>query len=327
MRKGVNPEKLKGLLNRKFLHRVIIPVYIPNSSEDYYKESIEVFDTCLNSLFNTINIDITAVTIINNSSPFFRVDEVIDYYKSKGLIEKYVSYNDNKGKVHAVINEARSSFEKFITVADADVLFMNGWEKAVFDIFSNYLKAGVVSPSPSPHLALYKNSSIFFNQYLKGKIRYGKIIDDEVCDLFLYGMGNADLFNRPKHNFSWKEKHYYLDQPVKAVLGAGHFIATYRREILEFNSQFPEMKFKKGYEEFYLDDPSDKLGLYRLSTFKTYAYHIGNKMDDFSRNYGFTSKDIIDNNDIECIQNVQHSKIPFFIRNLIFRILYKILKL
>ena len=326
MRVGVNPEKNKLENNFQYQHRVIIPVFIPNDTEDYYKESLEVFDTGLNSLFSTINPAITGVTIINNSS-YLKVDDIIKKYNSKGLIDKYVTYNDNKGKVYAVINESRSCFEEFITIADADVLFLNGWEKKVFEIFKTIPKTGVVAPVPSPNLALYKNTTVFFDKYFKGNMRYDKIVSDKDNDLFLEGMGNSALLTRNNREFSWKQKQYFLNSTGSPVIGAGHFVATYRREVLEYNRAFPEKKFKKGYEEFYLDDPSDKLGLYRLSTSKTYAYHIGNKMDDFSKNYRFTGDDKLGKNEIASLKKIETSLIPFWVRNLVFKVLYKFLKL
>ncbi len=326
MRVGVNPEKYKKEINKNFIHRVIISVFIPNDTEEYYKDSLEVFKTCLSSLFQTINTSITAITIINDAS-YDKVDEIIQTFISKGLINKYVKYEENKGKVYAVISEGRSCFEEIITIADADVLFMDGWEKQVFEIFKTVPKAGVVAPVPSQNLALYKNSSVFYDQYFTRNIIYNKIVRDEDNDLFLKGMGNLALLNRDNRKFSWKQKQYFLNSAGNPLLGAGHFVATYRREILEYNNKFPELKFKNGYEEFYLDDPADKLGLYRLSSSKTYAYHIGNKMDNFSKNYRFTGENKLENNGMEFLKKKRKSITPYWFKDLVFKILYKILKL
>ena len=47
MRKGVNPEKDKTEKNLVKFHRIIIPVYIPNLTEEYYTESLQVFESCI----------------------------------------------------------------------------------------------------------------------------------------------------------------------------------------------------------------------------------------------------------------------------------------
>jgi len=68
MREGVNPEKYKEEKNERKFHRIIMPVFIPETTEDYYTESIEVFKSCVSSLFKTINYHSTVITIINNNS-------------------------------------------------------------------------------------------------------------------------------------------------------------------------------------------------------------------------------------------------------------------
>ena len=293
MRKGVNPEKDKTEKNLVKFHRIIIPVYIPNLTEEYYTESLQVFESCIESLIKTINYKTTAITVVNNCS-HTELTNRINNYLDKGQIEKHVQYHENRGKVYAVLSEAKASYEAFITIVDADVLFFSGWERSIFEVFKNFPKAGVVSPLPSQNLALYKNNSIFYDHFLQGRIKYGKIVNDKDCDLFLKGMGNSALLKRNKHKYSWKERQYYIKKKIPAVIGAGHFVATYRKEIFNNINSFPEWKFKNGFEEEFLDEPADQLGWYRLSTVGTYAYHIGNKMDKVVRNHKFEENKLLD---------------------------------
>lgn len=324
MRQGVNPEKYKGELNKKYFHRIIIPVYIPNIEEEYYRESIQVLDYCLNSVIKTINLETTVLTLINNNSTHL-LDSVLA--KHSPFIDKLVSYSENKGKVYAVLSEAKSSFEPFITIADADVLFLSGWEMAVFNIFHNMPRAGVVAPLPCSYLAFNHNFSVFFDYYFINKIRYDKIVDDHDCDLYLKGLGNSSLLNRNNRRYSWKEKQYFIKNNVDMVLGSGHFVATYRKEIFNSTDNFPEIKFLNGYEDLFIDKPSDKFGLYRLSTPKTYAYHVGNKLDDFTKQTTFNEKFKIKPEFFLKIKFPSKSLIPYWIKSIIFRILKKIKKL
>lgn len=325
MRDGVNPEKFKGEKNTAYLHRVIIPVYIPNIEESYYTESLSVLDYCLNSVIQTINPQTTAITLINNNSTIL-INKVLE--KHLPYIDKKVTYNDNKGKVYAVLSEARASYEPFITIADADILFLSGWEHAVFEIFNNFSKAGVVAPLPTPNLAFSNNFSVFFNHYLTNKIFYNKVVSDDDCELYLKGLGNSAILNRNNRKYSWKEKQYFLkNNQVTAVLGSGHFIATYRKEIFNYNKSFPELKFFNGYEDAFIDIVADKLGWYRLSTVKTFAYHIGNKMDDFVRNITFDKNQLIKKEVIQKLKSPAKSKIPYKIKSIFFRVLRKIKKL
>ena len=276
MRQGVNPEKYKDEKNLQKQHRVVVVFYIPNTKEDYYAETLKVLDVCLDSLINTINPETTNITLINNNSTP-EAEAVVAQYRQH--VDKYVVYSENKGKVYAVINEVRGIFEPFVTIADSDVLFFSGWEKAVFEVFQNHPKAGVVAPLPSQYSAFYCNASVFFDKALTGKLGYGKVVTDADVDLYIKGVNNEGLMANGMQ-YNWKEKQYYLDGKVKAVVGSNHFVATYKSSIFKKQHTFPEIKFQNGYEERFIDCLADTKGLYRLSTVKCYAYHMGNKMDE-----------------------------------------------
>jgi hypothetical protein len=325
MRIGVNPEKYKGLKNIRYWHRIVIPVYIPNVEEEYYSNMLEVFEFCLQSLIDSINQDTTVITIINNNSAG-EVAEVVEKYIKKKQIDKYVLYDQNKGKVYAVIDEVRGVYEPFVTITDCDVLFFSGWEQAVFDVFKNYKKAGAVTPLPLQYSAFHANSSVFFDHYFFGKMKYGKVVNDKDVDLYIQGLNNTALINKGG-KYNWKEKQYYLDGKIKAIVGAAHFVATYRSSIFKNETAFPEIKFINGYETAFIDNLADKKGLYRLSTLKTFAYHIGNKMDSFTENYVYDSVQLLNPSTFGEINNLNKFRIilvPYFIKKLVFKVLKKI---
>ena len=54
MRIGVNPEKFKEESNVLKKHRIIIVFYIPNLTDDYYKQALDILDYQLDSL--TVNV-------------------------------------------------------------------------------------------------------------------------------------------------------------------------------------------------------------------------------------------------------------------------------
>jgi hypothetical protein len=276
MREGVNPEKFKAEKNVKKQHRVVMVFYIPNTEEDYYVETLKVLDISLDSLTKTINPQTTNITLVNNNSTK-ESEAIIAKYQNQ--IDKYVLYAENKGKVYAVVNEIRSVYEPFVTIADSDVLFFNGWEKAVFEVFKNHPKAGVVAPLPSQYATFYYNTAVFFDKFFTQKLRYAKIVADDDVDLYIKSVNNEALM-KTNTKYDWKEKQYYLDGKVKAIIGAPHFVATYKSTLFKNQDTFPEIKFKNGYEEKFIDFVADIKGLYRLSTVKTYAYHIGNKIDE-----------------------------------------------
>ncbi|WP_416448160.1 glycosyltransferase family A protein [Leeuwenhoekiella sp. A2] len=326
MRAGVNPEKYKLEKNKKFYHRIIMPVYIPNVEEEYYQNMPLVLKIVLEQLFNTINPLITSVTLINNNS-CQTIEKVILSFLSK--INKYVKYSENKGKVNAVLTEARGAYEPFITIVDADVILIAGWENAVFSIFRQFPKAGVVAPLPCPGLAFNHNSSVFYEHYLFGKIKYDQILEKKDIQFYLEGLGNPAILNRDNRPYHWYEKQYYLDNNgIKAIIGAGHFVATYRAQLFKKENNFPELKFKNGYENEFIDILADKYGYYRLSTITTYAYHLGNSLDDNVKELCKMEGSALTFDLISPQKKLlKRALSPFIWRQFFFKVLKKVLKL
>ena len=323
MRNGVNPEKLKNETLPLFLHRVIVPVYIPNLEEEYYLNHLEVFEKFLDQLIRTINPKTTAFTLINNNC----CDEIVGVVdKYRAAIDKLVWYTENKGKVFPILQEARAAAEPFITITDADVLFYEGWEQAVFKIFASCPKAGVVAPLPSPALAFYENSAVFCDQYLTGGITYQKIMSDAAAELYLTGMGNDSLLNRENRKYSWKERQYVLKN-ANALIGCGHFVATYRSELFKGKNEQPKLKFKNGLEREFIDSLSDEKGYYRLSTVETYAYHMANNLDEHSTSLSLEKENKVSEDLVKQASYSTNSFLPLALRKMVFRIIKRLFKL
>ncbi|WP_196886369.1 glycosyltransferase [Aureivirga sp. CE67] len=287
MRIGVNPEKSKLSEIKYKQHRIIIPVYIPESDEEYFQNLFEVLKVCIESILKTVDLNNTVITIINNNCKV----EVTDYIETlliNKYIDKHVKYTENYGKVYTVLAEARASYEDLITITDADVFFFTGWENEIIKAFNTFSKAGVISPLPVPNLAFYNNTSLFFDKLFS--IKKGKIVSNKSFELFEEGVGNKEVFKK------WKNKQFYLksgDYPI--CIGACHFVATYRRSVLQ-NIEYlkPKYVFKNGYENKVLDKPIDVLGYYRLSLNKSFAYHLGNNIPKWIENEVGVSSESID---------------------------------
>jgi len=319
MRIGQNPEKnkLRKIVYKK--HRVIIPVYIPDSAEQYFENLFSVFKTSINSLINTSHSNNTNITIINNDCKK-EVSDFIDDLINKKKIDKHVKLSTNYGKVFTILSEAKASTEELITIADADVFYYSGWIENTIKVFNNFNKAGVVAPLPMPQLAYYANSSLFFSEIFK--IKKGRVILDK--DLQLFEKSVNSKISVQKNN--WFKNQLYLEKNnCKACIGAGHFVATYRKTVidrLEFKK--PDYIFEDGGEILYLDKPIDKLGFYRLSTIKTFAYHLGNTIPDFVMGYNFKEPTkFIKINDTKYRKNY----ISFSFKKLILKLHKKLIKI
>ena len=273
MRVGNNPEKNKNKLIRYKLHRIIIPVYIPNEKDTYFDNLFTVFKTSIDSLLKTIDKEHTKISVINNAC-----NKIVSHYINELLlsnyIDKHIHYSSNMGKVNTILSEAKGSYEDFITIADADVFYYNGWQLNSLYVFKKFKKVGVVAPLPCTYLAYYNNISYFSNIL---KIKKKKLLlSKESCESFGESVGWTK--ERVLNEERWKKPQYYMKNKFGEVfIGAGHFIATYRADILH---TIPFKKntyvFKNGDEYEFLDEPIDKLGYYRVSLTKSFVYHLGN---------------------------------------------------
>ena len=50
MRIGQNPEKSDTELKTDIIHRIVIPVYIPNLTESYFRDGLDILKLCIVSL-------------------------------------------------------------------------------------------------------------------------------------------------------------------------------------------------------------------------------------------------------------------------------------
>ena len=271
MREGKNPEKDKKKELKHHLHRVIIPFYIPNTQEDYFRDAILIFKTCVESIWATTGEE-TVITLINNGS-CDEAHQVALTYFTENKVDQYIIKKENRGKADVVINAARSTTEDFITIADADILFKTDWFLNVLTLFEKFPKTGVVSPIPVPHIYLNSNYSCLIDNF-PFKIRKGKVVSNEDIDAFYESIDRLQIGNTVKGT-----QHYIQEKETKALIGAGHAVATYRRELFieQYNKKVPYVFYHKmKLLQKYLDILSEQYGLWRLSTTEAYAVHMGN---------------------------------------------------
>ncbi len=274
MRTAGNPIKENAFRTPPYKrHRLVMPVYIPNC-KGYYEDALRIFEICLDSLTSTICKDTMDVTIIDNGS-MSDVRQIVDPYLECGLIDQYLRNNINRGKADAIIGVAKSCYEPFITIADADVLFLPGWISRVEKIYESFPQAGNVCPFPAPNLRHHHTVSTWFNHF--SSIHCGAVVAGETLKKLEETLGIADFFVPSEFVSQWYVSHR---NGVKAIIGAGHFVATYRRSVFD-DLRYRPMCYglKGGLRE--LEKELDRQGLSRLSCTENYVLHMGNKLEDW----------------------------------------------
>jgi len=269
MRIGFNPNKDKKIEISEYFHQVIIPVYIPNE-DGYFKDSFQILKYCLESLFKTSHTN-TYFTVVNNGS----CKEVVNYLNAlhgNGRIHEII-HTAAIGKLNAILKGLTGQNFQLVTITDADVLFLNNWQKETYKIFDNFPKAGVVSTTPNSKLIRYLTSNIIFERGVSNQLKFTMVINPEAMKAFASSIENKCLFN----NYHLEKYLTIANGKVKAVIGAGHFVATYRNDIFN-NFKEKTSKYSLGgeSERVLLDKPVIDNGYWRLSTEDNYTYHMGN---------------------------------------------------
>ena len=272
MRVGRNPYNKKELASSA-LHRIITAVFIPDLDDPYFKQSLEVLKMSLDSLSKTRH-DRALLTVVNNGS----CSAVTDYLQQQfvaGVIDQLVHHSTNLGKIDAVVPIAKSCQEPLITITDSDVLFLGGWMQAVETVFAKIPQAGMVSPVP--HGTTFANHTVntLFDAFFQRKLGFRSAANPEAMLKFAESIGQSESMY--KNELRLKYQMTVKAKDCTAVVGCGHFVATYRNEVFKNSpNTWSRLAYAPEADRDYLDIPVERSKLWRLATTQNFAYHMGN---------------------------------------------------
>lgn len=314
MRRGKNPVKNNNTIITRYTHQVVIPVYIPDLS-GYYQDSLEILKISLTSLFKTTHSK-TFITIANNGSCEAVSKYLNDLYEAKKIQE--LIHTSNIGKANSILKAVRGHDFKLVTITDADVLFLNNWQSEAYKIFNHFPKAGVVGIVPQ--LKMFNNLSynVMYDNFWNKKMAFQEVKNPEAIKLFYQSIGWNENYNKAylKYHLCVKNKENF-----SAVVGSGHFVATYSKYAL---SKLPSISATKkmGFAiRDFIDIPVLKTNLWRLTTVQNYAYHLGNTIEPWMK----TSINDIVNETEELVnlkleeQKISKSTLEYQLKNKLFK--------
>lgn len=306
MRTGFNPNKDKALEQSVFVHQVIIPVYLPNL-DGYFKESLDVLKLCLQSVIATTH-EKTFITVVNNGSCGTIRQYLQDLLDSNAIHE--VVHTHNIGKLNAIVKGIAGTHFELVTIADADVLFLPGWQEETLSIFRQLPKVGVVGIVPQFNLHKVNSSNLICDNLFNSKLRFDRVKDKKALQLFYESLGWDDDYNQDYLEYSlslkWNEK-------TTVLVGSGHFVATYKRNILDDIPSFSPYKMG-GYSEGYLDSAPLKRDYWRVTTNHNFAYHIGNSIEKWMLETDTNPNGKPDAPEYGFAQNKPLSKVGYFFK-------------
>lgn len=274
MRIGFNPHKDIKHEASEYFHQVIIPVYIPHQN-DYFKDSLAILRYCIESLLLTCHKK-TYFTIVNNGS----CEEVVDYLNALFREHKIheVIHSPSIGKLNAVLKGLSGNNFQLVTIADCDVLFLNNWQEETYAVFDAFPKAGAVCPTPSAKSFKTYTSNIWYELFFSKKLSFTEVKNPKALEKFAQSIGYPGFYNK----YHLEKYLTVTNKNFRAVVGAGHFITTYRGSIFEkLEKKYSDYKLGGDSEKELLDLPVVKKGYWRLSTLDNFAYHMGNSKEDW----------------------------------------------
>lgn len=314
MRVGFNPNKDKILSKSDFTHQVIVPVYIPHQN-DYFKDCFQILRYCLESLITTSHAK-TYITVVNNGS----CDEVIVYLnqlQQEGKIQEVI-HTTTIGKLNAILKGLTGHQFPLITITDADVMFLNNWQKATYEVFEAFPKTGVVSTTPSSKVLKQFTSSVLIANFFSDKLKFTEVASPEAMQMFAESIGNKNFYK----SIHLKKYLTITSKNVSAVIGASHFVATYRGHVFDkLTNRYTSLALGGASETMFLDKPVNDLGCWRLSTKENYTYHLGNTKENWMDSVfeNIVKADGIENFKLK--DNVTSSKIKVFSYNIFYKLL------
>lgn len=271
MRIGLNPHKDKTLNASEYSHQVIIPVYNPNQ-EGYFKDSFKIFQLCLESLFSTIHHK-TFITIVNNGSGDF-IKEYLDDLFLKGKIQEVI-HTENIGKLNAILKGLSGNAIELVTISDSDVMFLPNWQLETAKIFNEVPKVGVVGIVPQFKMYETNCGNVIFDNLFNKKLKFIPVKNPDALKRFYDSIGWARNYNQDYLAYNLGLE---INPNLKVLIGSGHFVATYKKDIFNEITTFIGYKLG-GISEAYLDVAPLKNDYWRLTTYDNFAYHMGNTLE------------------------------------------------
>jgi hypothetical protein len=272
MRVGYNPYK-DQILEGTYHHQVVIPVYIPNQ-EGYFKDSFTILKLCLESLFNTIHQK-TFVTIVNNGSEKL-VSHYLDLLLKENKIQELV-HTENIGKLNAILKGLAGNDIELVTISDADVLFLPNWQMETMKVFKEVPKAGVVGIVPQFKMYESNCGNVLFDTLFNSELRFVPVKNKAALIRFYDSIGWDRNYNQDYLAYNLALE---INSELNVLIGSGHFVATYKKDIFETIITYIGYKMG-GNSEGYLDSLPLKKDYWRVTTQDNYAYHMGNTLEDW----------------------------------------------
>ena len=279
MRIGQNPAKMGLKAYQPKRLGVALLSYIPNQ-EGYFKNSLEVLKYQVASL-HAATTDFDLLVFDNGSCP--EVQEELQRLQASRFVHFLFLSQFNIGKVGAINWLLSAMPNEWICYSDGDILFRPGWLENSLAIFNAFPSAGLVLAQPIFFDPLRGSGKAHHQLEADSHYRLSKIIlPPESVREYAWGIGASEPAEKE-----------LLETPVtvaeetgsgvRAVVGGGHSQFLVRREVARQIVPIPTQLALSPTEDSAFNRRVDDLGLLQLGTFEPFVFHVGNRLDDWTR--------------------------------------------
>ena len=282
MRLGQNPAKAIDQVPQPERVTVAIVSYIPFLS-GYYAESLQVLQTCLNSLWE--NTPRPYDLLIFDNASCAEVRDYLSQAHQQGRIQYLVLSDRNVGKGGAWNFIFQGAPGEVIAYADSDVYFFPGWLEVSLKVLDTFPKTGMVSSRPLRTPEKFFTSTLEWTRQISDSgrtpdtadhatLEQGQFMSWEVFKEHNDSLGVSTELAQEWFNSSHDWRIGYQDQVVYA--GAAHFQFLAPKSVLQQVVPF-KMDRPMGQVRA-IDQLLNDLGYLRLNTSQPYVKHLGNSL-------------------------------------------------
>lgn len=280
MRLGQNPMKSIDYAAPAAPVTVAVLNYIPVMA-GYYKESLDVLKTCLNSIWDNTDSDYDLMVFDNGSC--VEVRDFLHQARSEGKIQ-YLIFSEKNVGIPAAWNFMFSSAPgQYVAYSDSDVYFAPGWLPALLEAYEIFPNLGMLTGMPLLNPQKYSSSTLEWAETTpEAAVEQGQLLSWE--DYWRHAGTLTDDEQRARQFYAENNAVRLTCQGRAYYVGAGHFQYLSPRHVLQQCLPLPTEK-PMGNERL-LDETINRLGYLRLCTPRWYVEHIGNSLQGWQPRHG-----------------------------------------
>ena len=204
------------------------------------------------------------------------VSHYLDLLLKENKIQELI-HTDNLGKLNAILKGLTGNNIKLVTISDADVMFLPNWQMETVKIFKEVPKAGVVGIVPQFKMYESNCGNVLFDTLFNSKLRFVPVKNSNALARFYDSIGWDRNYNQDYLAYNLALE---INSELNVLIGSGHFVATYKKDIFETIITYLGYKMG-GNSEGYLDALPLEKDYWRVTTQDNYAYHMGNTLEDW----------------------------------------------